>query len=154
MKTKITIIIILFFFQICEIHSQYSIKKNIDKSEVYSYNDNVKFNIKSMREHTKGVYGYMPLRGYTSYVISVEFKNISDSETDIDLDKIYLGDILNETKTKITWFDTSLINGSRNKTTFKIKPSKSKTYFLLYIFPKNINPCFVLNNSAQEIKFK
>ena len=40
MKTKITIIILLFFFQICEIHSQYSIKKNIDKSEVYSYNDN------------------------------------------------------------------------------------------------------------------
>lgn len=148
------IVLILILFQINTVYSQFSEKISIDKSEIYSYDDNVNFIIKKMKEYKKGGFGYKPLRGYTSYSFMIKFTNHSSIKTEVDLDKIYLGDTESKIKSEIIYFDTLFTNGLGFKKAFNIAPQKSKTYFIFYIIQKKSNLCFVINNSINEIKIK
>lgn len=148
-------ILLIVLFQINTINSQISGKKiNIDDSMVYSYNDDVSFQILRMKEHKNGRLGYVPLRGATSYFFWVAFENHSDKITFVDLERIELADLNKRTKSKVLWYDTSIQNGSRTKTRFRLKPSQVKKYALLFIINKYADLHFMFNDNLYKIKMK
>jgi len=140
-------------FIILIVNIQFSFSQNSEsqqKDYKYQYNDFISFKIKKMKEHKKGGFGYVPLRGFTSFKFYLTFKNFSDSEQTADLDSIFLANPLTKKRYKLKWFNTSGI-GSKIKTTFKLKPNKKKTFIVFYIFENKQKPYFLIKDRLLNI---
>jgi len=143
---------ILFALTITAFHFTYSQNLEIHKGKIeyYEYSENVSFKIKRMKEHKKGGFGFIPLRGFTSYKFYLTFENHSSSEQIVNLDSIYMANQETKKRYKIKWFNTSGF-GSKLKPTFKLRPDKRKTFIVFYIFEKNQKPYFLVNNKLKPI---
>lgn len=121
------------------------------ESQFFKYNEDVIFAITKMREEPKGGFGAMPLRGYTSYVIYLIFKNRSDKTLWVDLEDIYLYNPESDEKFKVDWYNYAGV-GAMSKSQFKIKPQRKRRFVLFYIYEINQDLYFLINDKSSKIK--
>ncbi|WP_435622919.1 hypothetical protein [Flagellimonas sp.] len=144
--------VILFLLISTNLQSQIFEKNLKLENQYFNYNQDVLFVIKKMREEKRGGFGYSPLRGYTSYVMYLLFQNRSkDSIYEVDLKKIHLANPRTKKKFDLKWYNVAGV-GSKTKSTFRIKPGKKRTFILFYMYEKNEDIFFLIDEKLSKIK--
>lgn len=144
--------LLFLFFISFSVHSQIFEKNLKLEDQYFKYDEEILFVITKMREEKRGGFGYEPLRGYTSYVMYLLFQNRSkDSIHEVNLKNIQLANPTTMRKFDLKWYNTAGI-GSKTKSTFEIKPGKKKSFVLFYIYEKNEEIFFLMNDELTQIK--
>lgn len=123
---------------------------NTIKAQNHKYSENVSFKIERIRENSSLATGHQswvsPSRGYKFVLITLALKNLNDKLESIDFDQFHLINPKTKTKHKVEFVRTTGLIPFPAKILFNLKKNKQKKRDLIFIFPKQDEPEFILFN--------